>query len=112
MLIRISDNYLVIITSNEITIEDEMNYLPGLVLSLLFALLIGFVLHFWNAGGLLRLLTIEILSIIGFTLGHFLAARQGINFLKVGWVNLGFGIIGSIIFSFLALWVTNLNIEK
>ncbi len=112
MLIRISDNYLVIITSNEITIEDEMNYLPGLVLSLLFALLIGFVLHFWKAGGLLRLLTIEILSIIGFTLGHFLAARQGINFLKVGWVNLGFGIIGSIIFSFLALWVTNLNIEK
>lgn len=89
-----------------------MNYLPGLVISLLFALFIGFVLHFWKAGGLLRLITIEILSIIGFAIGHLLAAQQNISFLKVGWVNLGFGIIGSIIFSFLALWVTNLNFEK
>ena len=112
MLFQISNNNLVIITSIEITIEDEMNFLPGLVLSLLFALLIGFVLHFWKAGGLLRLVTSEFLSIIGFALGHFIAARQGINFLKVGWVNLGFGIIGSILFSLLALWVTNLNFEK
>ncbi len=112
MFIQISGDNLVIITCIEITIEDEMNYLPGLVLGLLFALLIGFILHFWKAGGLLRLLTIEIVSIIGFASGHFIAARQGINFLKVGWVNLGFGIIGSTIFSLLALWVTNLNFEK
>jgi hypothetical protein len=107
-----SEDNLVIITSIGITSEDDMNYLPGLVLSLLFALFIGFALHFWKAGGLLRLLTIEVLSVIGFVLGHFIAATQGINFLKVGWVNLGFGIIGSILFSFFALWLTNLNFEK
>lgn len=89
-----------------------MNFLPGLVFSLLFALLIGFVFHFLKSGGLLRLFTIETFSILGFVIGHFLASSQKINFLKVGWVNLGFGIIGSIIFSLLGLWITKLNINK
>lgn len=89
-----------------------MNYLPGIALSLLFAMLIGFIFHFWKGGGLLRLITIEILSILGFALGHWIGFSQNINFLKVGMIYLGFGIIGSIIFSVIALWITNIRLEK
>jgi ABC-type transport system involved in multi-copper enzyme maturation permease subunit len=89
-----------------------MNYLPGIGLSLLFALLIGFIFHFWKGGGIFRLLTIELFSIIGFAIGHWIGMEQEINFIKVGWVFLGFGIIGSIIFSFGALWLTNIRFEK
>lgn len=89
-----------------------MNYLPGIALSLLFAMLIGFIFHFWKGGGLLRLITIEVLSILGFALGHWIGLSQNINFLKVGTVYLGFGIIGSIIFSVIALWITNIRLEK
>ena len=89
-----------------------MNYLPGIALSLLFAMLIGFIFHFWKGGGLLRLITIEILSILGFALGHWIGSSQNIIFLKVGMIYLGFGIIGSIIFSIIALWITNISLEK
>lgn len=89
-----------------------MNYLPGIALSLLFAMLIGFIFHFWKGGGLLRLITIEIISIFGFALGHWIGFSQNINFLKVGMIYLGFGIIGSIIFSVIALWITNIRLEK
>ncbi|HSM26026.1 MAG TPA: hypothetical protein VK856_14275 [Anaerolineaceae bacterium] len=89
-----------------------MNFLPGIVLSLLFAMLIGFAFHFWKGGGLLRLITIIIFSIVGFSIGHWIGFSQNINFLRVGMVYLGFGILGSIIFSFIALWITNLRLEK
>ncbi len=89
-----------------------MNYLPGIVLSLLFALLIGFLFHFIKGGGFFRLITIGFFSLIGFFLGHYISNQAGINFIRVGWVNLGFGIIGSLIFSFLAVWITNLKFEK
>ena len=49
-----------------------MNYIPGIGLSLLFALLIGFSFHFWKGGGLLRLLFILLFSIIGFAMGQWL----------------------------------------
>jgi hypothetical protein len=89
-----------------------MNYLPGVVLGLLFALLVGFIFHFWRGGGMLRLLTIIIFSMIGFSLGHWLGVSLDSTFLRVGWVNLGFGIAGSILFSFTALWLTNIRTEK
>ena len=86
-----------------------MNYLPGIFLSLLFSLLIGFIFHFWRGGGILRLITIIILSVFGFSLGQWIGFTIESNFLKVGWVYLGFGIIGSIIFSFIAIWLTNIR---
>lgn len=89
-----------------------MNYLPGIIFSLLIALFVGFVFHFIKGGGFLRLLSIGFFSIVGFFLGHFIANNIGISFVKIGWVNLGFGLIGSLVFSLLAIWVTNLNFEK
>jgi hypothetical protein len=89
-----------------------MNYLPGIALSLLFSLLIGFLFHFWKGGGFFRLLLILFLSIFGFLLGQWVGSSLNLFFMQVGWVNLGFGILGSIIFSFIAIWLTNIRLEK
>ena len=87
-----------------------MNYFPGIALSILFALLIGFIFHFWKGGGIFRLLFILGLSMLGFGMGQWLSLNS--NFLRVGWVYLGFGILGSTLFSFLAIWLTNIRLDK
>ena len=89
-----------------------MNYLPGLALSILFALLIGFIFHFWKGGGIFRLLFILALSIIGFGIGQWVGFSTKSNFLRVGWVFLGIGIVGSILFSLIAVWLTNIRLDK
>ena len=89
-----------------------MNYLPGIALSILFALLIGFIFHFWKGGGIFRLLFILVVSIIGFGIGQWVGFSIKSNFLKVGWVFLGFGILGSILFSLIAIWLTNIHLDK
>lgn len=89
-----------------------MNYLPGIALSILFALLIGFIGHFWKGGGVFRLFFILILSIIGFGIGQWVGYSIKSNFLRVGWVYLGFGILGSILFSLIAAWLTNIRLDK
>jgi hypothetical protein len=89
-----------------------MNYFPGIALSILFALLIGFIFHFWKGGGIFRLLFILGLSMLGFGMGQWLGLSLNSNFLRVGWVYLGFGILGSTLFSFLAIWLTNIRLDK
>jgi hypothetical protein len=89
-----------------------MNYFPGIALSILFALLIGFIFHFWKGGGIFRLLFILGLSMLGFGMGQWLGLSLNSNFLRVGWVYLGFGILGSTLFSFLAIWLSNIRLDK
>ncbi len=89
-----------------------MNYFPGIALSILFALLIGFIFHFWKGGGIFRLLFILGLSMLGFGMGQWLGLALNSNFLRVGWVYLGFGILGSTLFSFLAIWLSNIRLDK
>lgn len=89
-----------------------MNYLPGTVLSLLFALLIGFIFHFWKGGGIFRLFFILVFSVIGFGIGQWIGFSLDSNFLRVGWVYLGYGILGSLLLSFIAIWLSNIRLEK
>ena len=89
-----------------------MNYIPGITIILLFALLIGFIFHFWKGGGILRLVFVLIFSVIGFGIGQWVGFSLDSNFLKIGWVYLGFGILGSILFSLTAIWLTNVRLEK
>ena len=85
-----------------------MNYIPGITISLL----IGFIFHFWKGGGILRLIFILVFSMIGFGVGQWVGFSLDSNFLKVGWVFLGFGILGSLLFSFISIWLTNIRLEK
>lgn len=89
-----------------------MNYIPGITIILLFALLIGFIFHFWKGGGILRLVFILIFSVVGFGIGQWVGFSLDSNILKIGWVYLGFGGLGSIVFSLLAIWLTNIRLEK
>lgn len=89
-----------------------MNYIPGITIILLFALLIGFIFHFWKGGGILRLVFILIFSVVGFGIGQWVGFSLDSNILKIGWVYLGFGVLGSIVFSLLAIWLTNIRLEK
>jgi len=92
--------------------EMGVNFIPGLILGSLVALLIGFIFHFWKGGGILRMLFILLLSVIGFAIGHLIGKSTSIQFLKTGWLNMGFGVVGAILFSFIAIWLSNIKFDK
>ncbi len=78
---------------------------PGIVFSFFVALLFGSLLHLWRGGDLLRLVLYLSLSLVGFFSGHFIANLLSIRFLKVGSINLGFGILGSVLLLGLGYWL-------
>jgi len=80
--------------------------IPGIIFSLFIALLLGSLMHLWRGGSLFRLTLYLILSIIGFFASHFVANLLSIHFWKVGSINLGFGILGSIILLGLGHWLS------
>ena len=77
------------------------SYLFGCILATLLVAL--FLL--WRDGCILRLLLYLVLAWIGFSIGHWASGSVGFNFMSVGPVNLGGGIIGSAVFLFLGHWV-------
>lgn len=77
------------------------SYLFGFIL----ATLLGALFHLWRDGGILRLLLYLVLAWIGFSIGHWASGSVGFNFMSVGPVNLGGGIIGSVVFLFLGHWI-------
>ena len=80
--------------------------LPGVVFSFFMALLLGSLLHLWRGGSLYRLLLYLVLSEVGFFGGHFAANLLSIRFLQVGTINLGFGILGSVLLLILGYWLS------
>ena len=80
--------------------------LPGVVFSFFMALLLGSLLHLWRGGSLYRLLLYLVLSVIGFFGGHFAANLLSTRVLQVGTINLGFGIVGSVLLLILGYWLS------
>lgn len=79
---------------------------PALVFSFFMALLLGSLLHLWRGGSLVRLLLYLTLSLIGFFGGHFAATLLSIHFFRVGTINLGMGILGSLVLLGLGYWLS------
>jgi len=50
-----------------------------------------------------------ILSWIGFYLGHLLGTSRDIQFLMIGPIFGGFGVLGSLLFLFLGNWISQLD---
>ncbi|MEN6531706.1 MAG: hypothetical protein ABFD17_08040 [Anaerolineaceae bacterium] len=73
------------------------------------ATLLGAVFHLWKDGGFWKLVIYIILSWIGFFLGHLIAKSAGFNFMNVGSLYLGGGIIGSIIVLFAGNWFSQIE---
>lgn len=82
--------------------------LPVIVLGFVIAMLLGALYHGIRGGGGWRLLFFLGLSILGFTVGHFLGAWLGWNFLLIGSLNLGMAIIGDILFLVIGDWLIRL----
>ena len=85
---------------------------PAMIFSIAIAALLGSFLHLWRGGKLFRLVLYLVLSIIGFFGGHFLAQAFSINFIQLGTINLGFGILGSIVFLGLGYWLSLVDFQN
>lgn len=79
---------------------------PAIVFSFFLATMFGSLLHFWRGGGLGRLVLYLVSSWIGFFGGHFIAGVLGIEFLDVGTIRLGMGILGSLLLLALVYWLS------
>lgn len=85
---------------------------PAVIFSFFIATLIGSFLHMWRGGGLFRLVLYLVLSWLGYFGGHFLAEVLSIRFIKVGTINLGFGILGSMVLLGLGYWLSLVDLQN
>lgn len=85
---------------------------PAIVFSFFVAALFGSLLHLWRGGNLFRLILYLVLSVAGFFGGHFLAQALTIRFMKLGTINLGFGILGSLLTLGLGYWLSLVDLQN
>jgi len=85
---------------------------PAIVFSFFLATMFGSFLHFWRGGGLGRLVLYLVSSWIGFFGGHFIAGWLGIEFLNVGTIHLGMGILGSLLLLALVYWLSLVDLQN
>ena len=86
--------------------------LPALLFAFLLALLYGAVYHLIRNGGFWRLILYFILSVIGFTLGHFLGLWRGWVFIPIGSLNLGMSSLGSLIILIFGDWLSRIESSR
>lgn len=82
--------------------------IPSLLFALLIALLLGALYHLIRGGDAAHLLAYLVMSMLGFTAGHFIALWRGWVFLPFGPLNLGPEIAGALVFLALADWLVHL----
>jgi hypothetical protein len=85
---------------------------PAFVFSFFMATLLGSLLHLWRGGSLGRLMLYLVLSLIGFFGGHFAANALSLRFIRVGPINLGVGILGSMALLALGYWLIPEDLKK
>jgi hypothetical protein len=84
--------------------------LPSVAFSVVCACLLGALFHVVVDGGGARLVLYLALSSLGFALGQLLASAQGWSFLPVGPVQLGFAVLGSLVFLLVGHWLSRIRI--
>ena len=83
--------------------------LPAILFALLIALLLGALFHALRGGGGWRLLLHLVLSAIGFALGQLVSIWVGYLLLKFGVLDLGSGVIGSLIVLGVGDWLSRIK---
>ena len=80
--------------------------IPSLALGCVVATLIGALFHLFLGGGFFRLVFYLILSWIGFAAGQLIGSWRNWILFPIGTLNLGMGIIGSLIFLAAGYWIS------
>ncbi|HMZ09028.1 MAG TPA: hypothetical protein PK078_15535 [Anaerolineales bacterium] len=86
--------------------------IPSLLFGLALALMVGALFHAVRGGNGWRLLLCFGLSIAGFALAQWLGMFFGISFYAVGVLDIGFGVLGSIIVLVIGDWLSRIEPEK
>jgi hypothetical protein len=82
---------------------------PAFIFGFLLATMLGTAYHFWKGGGGGRLVLLLILAWTGFFLGHWLGNSWGVNFLMIGPIHGGFGLLGSLLLLAIGNWISQLD---
>jgi hypothetical protein len=86
--------------------------IPTLLFALLIALLCGVLFHLLRGGSGWRLLFYIGLSILGFAAGHFFSAWRGWHLFMFGPLEIGLGVIGSVLFLALGEWLSRIDSQN
>lgn len=76
------------------------------------ATLLGALFHLWRGGSFWKLFFYLGLSWVGFVLGHFLGKVLDLHFIPLGSLNLGAGVLGSLLLLFLGHWLSKVEGRK
>lgn len=86
--------------------------IPALLFGLILALLAGALYHAVRGGDGLRLLVNSCLSILGFAIGQWGSMAFGWTLFPFGALDIGFGLIGSILLLLLGDWLSRMEPRK
>jgi len=86
--------------------------LASFFLGTVIASVFGCAFHFWHGGGFKWLVFFNLLSWLGFWLGHIVGNLTRVRFLILGPINFGPAIIGTVVILFLGFWLSMFNQEN
>jgi hypothetical protein len=82
---------------------------PSLLFALLVASVYGLLYHLIRNGGFWRLVLYLVLSITGFSIGHFVGLWRGWVFFPLGSLNIGMSSVGSLLILIFGDWLSRIE---
>jgi uncharacterized membrane protein YeaQ/YmgE (transglycosylase-associated protein family) len=86
--------------------------IPNLLFALLITLLCGVIFHILRGGSGQRLLFYFLLSTLGFAVGQWVSYARGWHLLMFGALDIGMGVIGSVVFLVVGEWLSLIETKK
>ena len=86
--------------------------IPILLFALLISILCGTLFHILRGGDGWRLLLYFGLSTLGFAVGQWIGTARGWHFLMFGALDIGMGLIGSVVFLIGGDWLSRIETKK
>lgn len=81
--------------------------IQAVLLGIVTPIFLGAVFHLWRGGAIWRLGLYIVLAFAGFWIGHLAGTNLESEFLKVGSLQMGIGILGAILFLAVGYWLSN-----
>jgi hypothetical protein len=86
--------------------------IPVLLFALLISMLCGTLFHILRGGNGWRLLLCFGLSALGFAVGQWIATARAWHLLMFGALDIGMGLIGSVLFLVVGDWLSRIETKK